>query len=1246
VNRSVTAAEVVGAVSHTLDVMRIANRGGCYRCESAFFRVAVVRGHDDSDPDDFLPPDGPPVSPARRKSVGGTTDDGTDTPPGSEATPPHDPVDLAELETPETPARASAGGASPRRRSRAEYIDLHLYGEDVGRHARDLRAVICEAHSDTVMRRMPLVHELSQIASTPGSNPDLRYQRCPSVVHLSTEETGILQAAPLQDEEPQLVAADIPEDHVTGFFAAVTRNMSCPDLCLCPIATTHDSEPTEHDSPLMLPKPATTGLAAADGAGGAAERDFILLMVRGDLLVSNIFSLRLTVTRDFVELRWFCSRAAAPTNATERARLGRARDGVERAVRLAGCELSLQSWAEQPPSPQTAHGDAVETTLRAALAAAAVPPLTDVPCRASATIYKQERQLTGMQCITPCVIPAAVESLLDGLAALQIDGLHVTAMSCKRDWAEATALRGKLAWHEHHALQVSPEPWVAVVGSLGPAGAPCVLATVRRDAVLLFAFHAVHRNALATELGGMLKMLETKSSDVQRSLLAGLGIHRRPAGKLPAAKTGPTARAAVSPGAAAGAVAFEQRPATVAESSVVPFMPCERRFRVTTAGTATAGDTGDALTCIVACRDGIDGRARFNGERAAAHFDREGKGAGVSVIRNAIHLGKLRGAWAGSITCNPNHLPWATSVLHGGDASRTLRRAEQFEAAKQKRSAILDQYCGLRQQWHRRKEMGAIALASAVAETQQVSRAFHTARVPDTELDARQSFDPDAMGRPLAPTLDPRCERTLHNVNEALSKYSKYLMRRFPGLELVEIDPQDITVEAGSQVSSALELRLRWRYGVLRIDNEPLQFQPKLRYFVLPVGRQVAHPTNRNDGAQPESPHSPSVEQSGTLADIVATPDESPVGFVIVELGFTLLHYAVDIHTVCHEPLAELGLIAAAETIKEALCFSSFAFDLMVHRFISVIIRCAEQSLSWDKVTEETRLQAAVDRHISLHADPPLHVASALQVKFKATGALQTFYEKAKRETVQGVEVITAGFVAPAAHRGTTHAAFYIMACVVGLPAHRRDASLDLQPLMAEALSMMEWRYASLARARDGTDIWKRAVHADVDYSKAHRLLRLAKQRRIAQASFELSEIGHDWAAACTGPTGTIFRFVRQQQSEWQLLRAPSGNSFILLHAALPELPDAQRSSANQAGSDLAESGQLERAMDSTELRCSAVIITTIDGRKVNVHAAFCDFQQVHGKTIEATAAEVEEHSRSVERVLGLLTQAAFASLL
>ena len=70
-------------------------------------------------------------------------------------------------------------------------------------------------------------------------------------------------------------------------------------------------------------------------------------------------------------------------------------------------------------------------------------------------------------------------------------------------------------------------------------------------------------------------------------------------------------------------------------------------------------------------------------------------------------------------------------------------------------------------------------------------------------------------------------------------------------------------------------------------------------------------------------------------------------------------------------------------------------------------------------------------------------------------------------------------------------------------------------------------------------------------------------------------------------------------------------------------------------------------ALLSAQLRGEgAIIIALLDGTAVTVHTVFCDFQQVAGKSIEATVAEVEDHARPVERVLGLLTQAAFAALL
>jgi hypothetical protein len=1353
---SVAAVEVVNALHQRMDLMRLPNRNGCFVCEDAFFRIAVARHGVDSDPEQYL------MSQASIQGHGRTdSEDAFQV----TLTPPSGPSSEA------SGSPSGAGRSASPNRKRAEYIDIHLYGT-IGNHAHELKALVVEAHNDTVMKTMAVFQEVKQVAHAPNSTPERIFARCPASMTFNDAEMRILRTAVLGEATilPAGLTAKEDAEAVLEMFQANVRH---PELYLCPIVTVaidNDedvaferpgvkeeasaasnrdesgrdlSASTSHIrlTPLgVSPRPLDIDLSghpveAPSNRTKGPRRDFVLLMVDGGVFISSIYSVTVLLTDEGDwAVHWYSSKAEGTAEARQgaRGRFMTARDTVERAMRCACCELQLTQWSKAAPA-QSASGTpaaaAADTTpspmvspsiggssaptaastaslvrlpedrkVEKALSAVDLSPVTDTPLRASAHLYKAEKTLSHKMNL-PAVIARVAET---GFDAMSSHGLHPTAYSCEADPSKPFTCRrliGGIAWQEHQAMQDNPNPHIVVLGYTEPqaatasngdghgtsnTAAPAAVLQVRRDRVVTFVFHSKQRDAIVGALKLAVDQLTVESFTLARSVLRTLGYQRRGVPK--------GVRLVHTPAAARGGVFVPAATSTKA----LPFVPSQRKFRMMPSPTC---EFGVKVTAVIANRKGMNPSANFPAATAVDFLDREGDShmKGYAQLRAAIHHGTIRGHLIENKTlaCNTQLLPWATSMFTGSDYVRHTARVAAAEKLLISRALREGKSAALLHAWKIRRGLNAVAFAGAVADTQQVSVAFHTARVPDTELDTRQTFDATTMGQApvTSDSVDSRVERPLHHINQALNEYTKFFMLRFPNAFEVVLNPTTIrsmatpagstathaspAPQASSQqptVNDALDLRLRWRYGVLTVDNETLRFQPNLRYFVVPVYAPAPDPTVAPTPSLlvPPTPskkvHTPkrvssainlrALAEAAEALNVAGSPEPEAAniaGFIIVELGFTQLHYAVDIHTICYQKRHSALLVLEAENVKEGLCFSSVLYDMMIHRFVSTIMRCTQGGRSWEREAEDTRLQAAVDRHLALHPDPPFRVASALRHSLIQSAQPQTFpLAKRLEVSVQGWTFFASGFVAPSSVRGNNQMSFYSMACATNLHAFPRDNRIDLSDLLQEVHQQLQWLFEKRARIKDGENLWHLAFNSSIEFDNTRRLMRLARQYEMAELSRELSALGLDWAAACSGPSGPLYKFSRQFRRDWRLVAAPSGTQFVMLYTpsstnplqlSSPEDDHSLSRGAPSVGISSYDAASTSAAGGGGAMSGRCIGLAVLDGTEVFVSLLWRNFQETRGQPTVASADEAEAEIDLVEDIAGLLSQVAFASV-
>ncbi|SCU71603.1 uncharacterized protein TEOVI_000318400 [Trypanosoma equiperdum] len=258
--------------------------------------------------------------------------------------------------------------------------------------------------------------------------------------------------------------------------------------------------------------------------------------------------------------------------------------------------------------------------------------------------------------------------------------------------------------------------------------------------------------------------------------------------------------------------------------------------------------------------------------------------------------------------------------------------------------------------WCTARRDGEVRLAQAVVSLQSHNKQIYCSRVSDFTLRSRTHWQPsDDILPPSLPRGANSHSEYCPSVDSALQSYVQHIHGIFPTARVVDLDPRDTTVTS----DATLLCRFRCRYGKMADpQGGEITFVPHLYYVLVPVADTV--------------------KMMG-LAPLRDVGDHWIVkgGLFIVEIGFQVVHFALDVFMVSGCSLSDGTAANAATWFKRKLMFSTVLYDLTVWR----LLHCVQMYAT--HLPGQWQTSDAIENLVKYYPNPPnesLNVAAVFDL--------------------------------------------------------------------------------------------------------------------------------------------------------------------------------------------------------------------------------------------------------------------------
>lgn len=278
-------------------------------------------------------------------------------------------------------------------------------------------------------------------------------------------------------------------------------------------------------------------------------------------------------------------------------------------------------------------------------------------------------------------------------------------------------------------------------------------------------------------------------------------------------------------------------------------------------------------------------------------------------------------------------------------------------------------------------------LAKTVVLLRSKSQEIFASRVPDFVLFPSVGNPADDV---LEQTLPERSDEGIKHANAVdviLQGLTSHLTRVCPGAITIDLDP---TCE-GTLTESVLVTRLRCRYGKVHVEGseEVIRFCPHLHYAVIPLYTLLETQV--------------SICPDPILDMLLQEAKSSPIsscGLFVVEIGFQVSHYALDVFAIKGHLLSSSIVANLAADLRQRLSFENVLYDHQVHQ----IIRNLQHSSSPSSTAYATQqaLPQAVSALLSVYPFAPLEAKTGVAALYKDDDSLiirMKFEAKRARES-------------------------------------------------------------------------------------------------------------------------------------------------------------------------------------------------------------------------------------------------------
>ncbi|KAK7195767.1 hypothetical protein NESM_000507300 [Novymonas esmeraldas] len=331
--------------------------------------------------------------------------------------------------------------------------------------------------------------------------------------------------------------------------------------------------------------------------------------------------------------------------------------------------------------------------------------------------------------------------------------------------------------------------------------------------------------------------------------------------------------------------------------------------------------------------------------------------AQMPILASLPHSEQLRSDARNCRLCEVTGVPADALIACG--YHRHILASHIIVEAQNARSGVAEVLARCDALWRAGPRNNVLELAKAIVTLQLKSKQVFGARVPDFSLRRERWRNEDDVLDPTLPTQTQQTVTYARPVDASLHLYTEHLRQLYPSMCVIDLDPNDPHTTS----NEVLLNRLRCRYGKATNDSgEVVLFSPHLYYAVIPVVDLL-----RSRGFQQR--YGRLVEALGEEA--TASPITSS-GLFIVEIGFQVVHYALDFFVINGDAVPPGITATVAADFKQALLFDGVLYDAAV-RSLAQCLRVQSVVLSGQQTTYE-----AVANLVKYHPFPPLHCSNVV----------------------------------------------------------------------------------------------------------------------------------------------------------------------------------------------------------------------------------------------------------------------------
>ncbi|KAG5478155.1 hypothetical protein CUR178_04867 [Leishmania enriettii] len=274
--------------------------------------------------------------------------------------------------------------------------------------------------------------------------------------------------------------------------------------------------------------------------------------------------------------------------------------------------------------------------------------------------------------------------------------------------------------------------------------------------------------------------------------------------------------------------------------------------------------------------------------------------------------------------------------------------------AQNARSGVAEVLAKCDMLWRAGPQNNALELAKAIVTLQLKSKEVFGARVPDFSLRRERWRREDDVLDSTLPTQTQQNVSYARPVDASLQLYMEHLRQLYPSMCVIDLDPNDPLTTS----DEVLLNRLRCRYGKVTSEiGGVVLFSPHLYYAVIPFVDLLRCGSFYG--------------RYGSLADALGEEAIlSPIttsGLFIVEVGFQVVHYALDFFVINGDAVPPGITAKVAADFKQTLQFDSLLYDAAV-RSLAHCMRAHTAVLAGQQKT-----YMSVQNLVKYHPFPPMH---------------------------------------------------------------------------------------------------------------------------------------------------------------------------------------------------------------------------------------------------------------------------------